>query len=86
MFPGFSAHFYDCPDFFACVLCVIIVKYVFEHSETVAAVVVAALMYQPAHPAVLRIIHHRNLIVDKNTSFLTVKKYPFTIHFIFEGK
>lgn len=63
-----------------------VLKYVFEHSETVAAVVVAALMYQPAHPAVLRIIHHRNLIVDKNTSFLTVKKYPFTIHFIFEGK
>lgn len=37
MFPGFSAHFYDCPDFFACVLCVIIVKYVFEHSEVVFA-------------------------------------------------
>ena len=37
MFPGFSAHLYDCPDFFACVLGVIIVKYVFEHSEVVFA-------------------------------------------------
>ena len=28
------------------------------------------------HLAVLRIIHNRNLIVDKNTSFLTVKNVP----------
>lgn len=27
-------------------------------------------MYQFTHSAVLRIIHHRNLIVDKNASFL----------------
>lgn len=54
--------------------------------NTVAAVVVAALMHQLTHQAVLRIIHHRNLIVDKNTSFLTVKKYPSTIQFIFGAK
>ena len=34
MFPGFSAHFYDCPDFFACVLCVIIVKYVLNTAKS----------------------------------------------------
>ena len=38
--------------------------------NTVSVIVVAALVYQFTHPAVLRIIHHRNLIVDKNTSFL----------------
>ena len=33
--------------------------------NTVAAVIVTAFMYQLTHPAVLRIIHNRNLIVDK---------------------
>lgn len=50
--------------------------------NTAAAVVVAALMHQFTHPAVLRIIHHRNLIVDKNTSFLTVKiSLYYTVYF-----
>ena len=54
--------------------------------NTVAAIVVAALMHQLTHPAVLRIIHNRNLTIDKNTSFLTAKKYPSTIQFIFGAK
>ena len=37
MFPGFPTHFDDCPDFFACVFSVIIVEYIFEHSEVVFA-------------------------------------------------
>ena len=37
VFPGFPAHFDNCPDFFACVLGVIVVKYVFEHSEVIFA-------------------------------------------------
>ena len=54
--------------------------------NTVAAVIVVALMHQLTHPTVLRIIHHRNPIVDKNISFLTAKKCPSTIQFIFEAK
>ncbi|EDS72184.1 hypothetical protein ANASTE_01894 [Anaerofustis stercorihominis DSM 17244] len=54
--------------------------------NTVAAVIVAAFRYQLTHPSVLRIVHNRNLIMDRNTSFLTVKKHPSTIHFIFEAK
>ena len=33
--------------------------------DTVTVVIVTAFMYQLTHPAVLRIIHNRNLIVDK---------------------
>ena len=37
MFPGLPAHFHNGTDFLVGVLCVIIVKYVFEHGEVVFA-------------------------------------------------
>lgn len=51
--------------------------------DAVTVVIVAALMHQFPHPSVLRIIHNRNLIADKNTSFLTVKKISlyYSVHF-----
>ena len=54
--------------------------------NAVAVIVVAALMHQFTLPAVLRIIHNRNLTMDKNTAFLTAKKCPSTIQFIFGAK
>ena len=35
MFPGFTPHFNDCPDFLTGVLCVIIIEHIFENGEII---------------------------------------------------
>ena len=52
--------------------------------DTVTVVIVTAFMHQFPHPAVLSIVHDRNLFMDSNTSFHT-KKYPSTIQYIFRA-
>lgn len=54
--------------------------------NAVAMIVVAALMYQFLCPAVLQIIHDGYFIGDMDTSFLTLKKCPSIIHFIWGPK
>lgn len=62
----------------------------FIQKNKVATVVAAEFMYQPAYSAVLGIIRNWNLIANKNTSFLTVKKYssiiPSYIRSFLEGE
>lgn len=53
--------------------------------ETVAIVIVAAFMYQLSCPAVLPVAHDRYFALYIH-HLLTVKKYPFTIPFIFGSK
>ena len=50
--------------------------------DTVALVIVAAFMYQLSCPVVLPITHNRYFALYIH-HLLTVKKYPFTIPFIF---
>lgn len=53
--------------------------------DTVAIVIVAAFMYQLSYPAVLPITHNRYFVLYIH-HLLTVRKYPFTIPFIFGAK
>lgn len=53
--------------------------------DTVAVVIVAAFMYQLSYPAVLLVAHNRYFVLYIH-HLLTVRKYPFTIPFIFGAK
>ena len=53
--------------------------------DTVAIVIVAAFVYQLSCPAVLLVAHNRYFALYIH-HLLTVRKYPFTIPFIFEAK